>query len=393
MANAARVTWLSDRLGGAVILFVAACFLLPTGPAYALVFYIAVLPCLAARLARRRTVPKSWAFWAGVALIVWSGLTLLWGRDDGARAWPMAAGAVCTLAFWFAVSLGLDQAPGRTRLARVLVGSGAANALAGVARYVLAPDDVLPGQVRRLHGWGITYHPVLGAVVFAVCLLTALDLARHDRRNRVWHLAAATVIGVAVLLTESRGPALALAAGALVLLVRGRPIGRVAPALLAVLPLGWFAWRMGLIRTGDSGHVDVWRLTWAQIQGRPWLGYGLAADLLPALGADKRFPHNLYLSVLFYSGAIGLVLFAAWAALLTIRLKRARLGPDGAWLAALWVNALIAGMTDFGQITKGPAPLWIILWLPAGLISKQEGSISFLKKRNKKPLLFRGTQR
>jgi len=369
VANAAHVTWLSDRLGGAVTLFVAACFLLPSGPAYALVFYIAVLPCLAARLVRAPSVPLDLLFWSGVALIVWSGLTLLWGRDDGGRTWPMAAASACTLAFWFAVPLGLDRAPDRTRFARVLAALGAANALASLARYAVAPDYVLPGQVKRLHGWGVTYHPVLGAAVFAVCLLTALDLALRDPRHRVRHMAAAVAIGVAVLLTESRGPQFALAAGALVLLVPGRPIRHVAPALLAVLLLGGLAWRLGLVRMGDSGHVDVWRLTWAQIQERPWLGYGLAADLPPTLGADKRFPHNLYLSLLFYSGGIGLALFVAWVVLVTIRLILH--APEGAWLAALWVNALLAGLTDFGQITKGPGPLWIILWLPPAMTLRQ----------------------
>jgi hypothetical protein len=362
------------------MLFVAACFLLPTGPAYALVFYVAVLPCLAARLVCCGTVPAGRAFWAGAALIVWSGLTLLWGRDDGGRFWTMAGATMCTLAFWTAVPVGLDQPLDRRRLARVLVGLGAANALASMARYALAPDYVLPGQISRLHGWGITYHPVLGAAVFGVCLLTALHLALRDRRDRLWYLAAAWVIFLAILLMKSRGPALAVAAGALVLWVRG-PMRRFAPALLAGVPLGWLAWRMGLIRTGDTGHVEVWRLTWAQIEGRLLLGYGLAADLPPALGADKSFPHDLYLSLLFYSGAVGLTLFAAWAALLTLRLVRLRRAPEGGWLAALWVNALVVGLTDFGQITKGPAPLWLVLWLPTALLLEPKFFGSFLQKR------------
>jgi TM2 domain-containing membrane protein YozV len=36
---------------------------------------------------------------------------------------------------------------------------------------------------------------------------------------------------------------------------------------------------------------------------------------------------------------------------------------------ALWLNLLVAGLTDMGQITKGPGPLWLIVWLPIGLIA------------------------
>jgi len=127
-----------------------------------------------------------------------------------------------------------------------------------------------------------------------------------------------------------------------------------------MLFLGAFAWSA---RLGASGHFDVWQATLAQIRGHPWLGNGLAANLT-GLGADKSFPHNLYLSLLFYSGIVGLGLFLSWIALLL----RSASSP---WMLSLLANALLAGLTDFGQITKGPGPLWLILWLPAALVVGQ----------------------
>jgi hypothetical protein len=351
---------LAGLLAPAMLGFVAACFVLPTGPAYALVFYVAVLPCLAARVTQVR-LPSDRAFWSGVVLIVWSGLTLLWGHDDGGRTASLALATFCTAAFWYALALSMDDEGIRHRLAVVLIVAGTANALASIVRYFVAPTYVLPGQLKRLHGWGITYHPVLGAAVFSVCLLTALHLAVRHRRHRAWHLGAAGILAGAILLTRSRGPELAAAVASFCLLAAG-PARRWAAGLAVLLPFGVLAWRHG-----DSGHLDVWRLSLAEIAHRPWVGHGLAADLPNTLGADKRFPHDLYLSLLFYSGGVGLFLFMVWATQLAARVVQARREAETPWIMALCVNALIAGFTDFGQITKGPGPLWLVIWLPAAL--------------------------
>jgi len=374
VADAGRLKPLAALLAPSMLVFVAACFVLPAGPAYALVFYVAVLPCLAARMtqAKRPTDP---AFWSGAALIAWSGMTLLWGRDDAGRSVSLALATLCTAAFWLALGLTLHDETQRHRLAVVLVIAGGANALASIVSYFVAPTYMLPGQLKRLHGWGITYHPVLGATLFSVCLLTALHLAIRHRRHRGWWLAAAIILATAILLTRSRGPELAAAVASLCLLAAG-PSRRWAAGLLALVPLSLLAWRRG-----DSGHLDVWRLSLAEIAHRPWAGHGLAADLPGTLGADKRFPHDLYLSLLFYSGMVGLLLFVLLAALLAVRLVQARRQPETPWIMALCINALIAGLTDFGQITKGPGPLWLIVWLPAAL----EGSKQFFfEKKNQK---------
>jgi len=41
-----------------------------------------------------------------------------------------------------------------------------------------------------------------------------------------------------------------------------------------------------------------------------------------------------------------------------------RPGPERSLLVALWANMLVSGLTDYGQIIKGPSPLWYIIWLP-----------------------------
>jgi O-antigen ligase len=367
VADAHRVTNSRRALEYAMALFLVACFVLPGDAAYGFVFYIAVLPCLFFRLVTAGP-PRAAAFWAGAALIVWSGLTLLWGRDDGGRTAGFAIGAAATLAFWCAAVMCLADARNRERLATMLVLLGCASVFFGLTRSLFFPMRLLPGDlVPRLHGWGVTFHPVLGAAVLAACALTAVDAALRRPERRYLYLAAAATIAVAILCTRSRMPAAALCMATLLRVAAEPSRRRVYLVFAAILFLAAVAFSA---RLGTSGHFDVWQATLAQIREHPWFGNGLAANLT-GLGADKSFPHSLYLSLLFYSGAVGLALFLLWIA----QVLPATSSP---WMLSLLVNALLAGLTDFGQITKGPGPLWLILWLPAALVvgqgSKARGS-------------------
>jgi O-antigen ligase len=380
---------LSSWLPGALVVFVASAFLLPSEPAYALVFYVAVLPCLAARLCAgpwpRLTDP---ALLAALALVMWSGLTLLWGIDDGHRSFRFAGDTVATLALLLAMAATLPDAGFRARLGTVLVACGAVNAAWSIG---LAVVTHAPGQ--RLHGWGATTHPILGAAVIATSGLTALArglVPAAPRSDRALNLAAFGLVASFMLLTESRGPL--LAAGLATILLCAASVWRLR-AFLA-LGAGLAIWASlpaatkkhtayVLVERGSSHRFQIWDYTLGLIRDRPLFGHGLAANLHLDIGDVITFPHDLYLSLLFYSGIVGFGLFLAMAGLLTWRLRpggwRGRWrNAEWAWLAALWVNLLVAGLTDLGQITKGPGPLWFIVWVPVGLLLGATGRASAL---------------
>ena len=97
-----------------------------------------------------------------------------------------------------------------------------------------------------------------------------------------------------------------------------------------------------LAERGSSHHFEVWNYTLARIRERPVFGHGLAANLHFVLGDARKgtltFPHDLYLSLLFYSGAVGLLIFLGMAAVVSWRLLSAvrRQDREWAWLTALW---------------------------------------------------------
>ena len=391
---------LSAWLPGALLLFVAASFALPREPAYALVFYLTVLPCVIAQLAvGRHRLPADPAHILAIGLIVFSGLTLLWGTDDGHRSWRFAGGAVATLGLLLTLLMTQGQAPHRARLASLLVVVGALNAAFAIALFWIT-NPVFP----RLRGWGASSHPILGAAVMTIPALTALArglVAATPRRTRALNLAAFAIMAVFILMTESRGPLVAGAAATLFLCAVS--IWRVRAYLaIAAATAIWFALPRAvrqhsetvLVQRGSSHRFQIWDYTLGLIRDRPLFGHGLAANLHLDIGDLITFPHDLYLSLLFYSGIVGFGLFVALAGIITWRLlPRAASAlswrnPEWAWLAALWIDLLLVGLTDLGQITKGPGPIWFIVWIPLGLLLTATGRKQFFfEKKNQKTFI------
>jgi hypothetical protein len=356
----------ASRLG--LLIFLASCFALPTEASFALVFYITVLPVSVARWsAVAGGAPLSRSEWLAVALTVWSGLTLLWGEGDSSRSLAFALATACTLVFFLAQRSALGDAAMRRQVATLLIWAGAANALWSIGRGIL-----LRTIAPQLLGWGVTHHPILGASVMSVCMLTALIRVASEAPQRWVNASAFAVMAAFILLTESRGPLLAASLGALVIGLGGpwrRTTGICIMTLCVLLtrePLSWRQHQIAILADrGMHRRPEIWLRTLALIREKPLFGHGLAANLdLPG----ATFPHDLALGVLFYSGAIGFALFTALLIGVTRRLRLIAPGADRLWLAGLWVSALVSGLTDLGQITKGPGAMWLIFWLPAGLV-------------------------
>ena len=149
-ANNWLVGAIAALLPGALLVFFASAFLLPTEPAYSLVFYLCTVPATLAfvrvnGLSFTLTTPALLA----LGLIVWSGLTLIWGHDDKHRTGHFAGDAAMTLVFVTGLLAALPQWKTRMQLADLLVVVGLVNAAGSIAASLIGhPKD------PRLHGWG-----------------------------------------------------------------------------------------------------------------------------------------------------------------------------------------------------------------------------------------------
>jgi O-antigen ligase len=321
--------------GPALLVFTAAAFVLPGEASYGLVFYIVMLP-LVAWHCRHRKLPGR-ALGLAFLLIAWSGLTLLWTEDPGHRRAGFAFATLCTAAFVTALDATFADPAWRRRWAGLLVWAGAGNAAWSLLHGL---PSLHAGE--RILGWGVTRQPILGGAVMSLAYLTAASRAGTSGcspRSRILYLAAATAMAAFVLAMQSRGALLAAAGGTILLLAAGPWRLRAAMAFAAafaawfiVIPESWHRHLSQLLlERGTSHRFEIWSVTWRLIRQKPILGHGLAANVPPS---PTGFPHSLILSLLFYSGSVGLLLFLALAGLAAIRLAKTPKTPDRVWVAA-----------------------------------------------------------
>jgi O-antigen ligase len=317
----------------------------------------------------------------GYALIIWSAMAIAWGYDpsghgDSPIKWVCEG--IATMIFFTGWQMAAEAKAGTDWLEICLIYGGTINAAITLAKHIFLHPDGL-----RMWGWGLTGQPVLGAAIIAVLFVLVLDRVLNARGPR-WVQIGVLCIFVAYLLLEgSRNPIFAVAAASVYLLA-GQPrriwIGMACAgvAILAFLVLLEPSTikrtaQIAMYRGGDA-HIQIWSLTVKEILQRPWFGYGPQARLPGVIETLKYpFPHNLYLSLLFYSGMVGLLLFMGFV-ITSFR----QLGFADRGRIALCMVPLIAGLTDLSQIIKGPAAIWYIVWVPFLL------AIGFERQRREK---------
>ena len=362
----------------ALPLTLAAGLLLPSNAAWSTFFYILGLPTIGWQLWRgARPDAANRPLLAMLALWAWSSLTIAWdrnisGQGDGHGYWLL--NALCTLAFLLCFDFATRQdASARRRAVSAFILCAVPTALLSIALF--AVQDHWTG---RLGGWGALKTPVWGASVIVICVLLTLGRVAEAGPRRWLYAAALVPMLVYLPLNGSRTALLSLAVGVMMLglsswrAFRALAIaGLCALAALAGVVLMRPVWVKAVIGSflarGTDCHITIWRTAWGLFLAQPVIGYGPSARL-PILphGACPAYPspHNLYLSLLVYSGLVGFALYGLCQVLLCRHVLRRQRGFQRALALALLAVPLVSGLSDLTQVIKGPSPLWYIIWLP-----------------------------
>lgn len=380
LASPREMTWLWREhprgfLHEFLLIVVGLGFLVSPEPLWSDIFYAGILPLFLYETAKGRGVPPlhTWppVLGLGVALIAWFSVGILthatgWHEAGSACfwLWNMLNTTVYVLVLTDALMTRPDF---RERLMQVLIAAATLNAVIAFARLPFHMQREWEGSVLRMEGWAETKHQILGATIMGAVLLMAQAEALRTGNRRYW-LAGLTVLAF-IVLTGSRGPLLAVGAASLVLFGLQRPKVLLVPAAASVAMAG-LAWLSPtslparMIREqlgrGDSHRLRIWHEAWDAIGQAFWVGHGPSYKLsVPG----ESFPHNLLLSTWLYAGVIGVALLGAYLACVLGNVlapqNRAR-RPLG---LALVVHTLLSAMTDFGQVIKGPSPMWYMFWL------------------------------
>ena len=344
------MTW-RDKITPTTVLclVLGAGFIVVPNPLWAMLFYLIALPLAATRLPRGDIAVGSLL---GIALIAWVTLSTMWdSTGTGHMLWLW--NGLCTLAF-FRLAIAADREPIITTVCLFAL----ANGLIAIALFATGHGDP-----TRMAGWAETRHPILGASIIGVAVVLATGRVLGGGAKI---LPIATIIAglLFITLTGSRGPLIAILGSLAVLLMALRPRALVGAALVAAIPLLWPGVITRALERGWSNRLEIWQISLSKIAQHPIFGSG-PTTLLDRPGED--FPHNLFLSTLLYSGIIGLTLLLALLALAT-RAASCEIDRTTRWtLFALLLHLVLSGLTDLSQLTKGPGPMWYIVWLPIAL--------------------------
>ncbi len=281
---------------------------------------------------------------------------------------------------WYAVALWmLRQTDDRRRLVSWWVAGAAVASLVSVLQW-LSGGGLATEGVRRLVG--LYSHPNAAALILERPAVVAATLALfcHGRQRIVWG-ASGTVLGLAALLTFSRGAwaALAVTLGIAAVVTGYRRLALLVAAGSVLALLGAVAFFPDRFRTDLAGgsealRLAIWRSTVHMILDRPLTGVGLdqflyqyAPRYVEPVAWPERFtshPHNLVLDAWVRLGIGGVVLLgvAAW---LFVRAFRQQPCPYSRAVILGTLAGLIHGFVDRAYFAP---ELALSFWLAAVIL-------------------------
>ncbi|WP_425917078.1 O-antigen ligase family protein [Pseudomonas sp. GWSMS-1] len=233
--------------------------------------------------------------------------------------------------------------------------------------------NATPGE--RLIGYGALDNPLLSSHVFGFfcAFWLALSMTVNPSHSGL-ALAAALLMGMALLATGSRTPFVATALTCAWLIVacwNKRSIWLLLSGVLAVLALV-LLYPEVLSNRGLSYRPELWANTLSMVAQQPWQGLGFGAHLelfLSGIPYSFREPHSFALGVLYYTGIIGLALWLAMHGLALFQCWKHRNNYLFIVCGALLVYGIGAGLTEGGGILPRPKEHWLVTWIPLALIA------------------------
>lgn len=313
-----------------------------------------------AGLLRRDGWSLAAATWIGVALVA----------APGVRAWPAYLQSLLDLtlvpvALFFLVRRHAQTVTGRREVAIGLAVGGVLAAVVGLVEWSSGGGTLADGMRRLV---GPTFSPNHTALYLERTLFLLAGLLATSRgRARMGWIMTATMTGIALLLTGSRGALLlGLPAGMAIWLLWSRPAHTLGlwlrraglPVVLLVLLV---AAGLGerLLNTATLGaRWETWQAAWRLALDFPIAGVGpggfywsYPAYLPPGYPTEPnlRHPHQLWLELATSGGAAALLWFAGVTTLAVRQARRLDLRRADAALSIGAVAGLAAGLAH-GQV-------------------------------------------
>ena len=329
---------------------------------------------------RRLQMPPRAALW-WTLLIGWYALTYLWAVDPRASMARLPSAGACLILYLAATSLRVREIEFKGIVAAAIVGG----CLAGLySSYEFYHHIGWSGTARSSLVMG---QEAINPNVFATRLLLplALSIGAFFSVRSAWLkavvLGCSALLTLAILLTLSRGAALAVLVMAFVFLLRFGvnprilAVGGLLAGISLTLPSEFYKRFGEAAATGGAGRLDIWIVGWEMLKHYGIFGAGISnfstvytiyAGYAPRFVGFDRASHNLYLEMSVEAGLIGVLLLAQalrmqlWVG----GVNRRRVGKANSWLiaaeAASW-SIMTAAMFAHLFWEKSFWLLWIMV--------------------------------
>ncbi|ASV36329.1 polymerase [Pseudomonas sp. NS1(2017)] len=331
------------------------------------------LPAMVFAWSARERLKEVWRSQRWICLMIllmaiWGGISLLWTNVEDPSREAKRLLYVGVFLLFFPV-----LADGRTdRIIRVLQWGGYGLALSSLIAIIKFYGIEHREWSDRLAGLGQLSHPILGAYVIGVAAVWMLHWPPRGRWMQVAWAVAIGLLGLFVVLSQSRGAAVALLLSvvAMPLWCRDRRTVVTAAGAIAAAVAVFIAMESLMLARGVSYRPQIFMEALRMIAERPWTGLGLGGDY--KVFTDGQYfdhSHNLFTHVTIELGLPGLLLWCAvWLGVLWQAWK-ARSTDLGKGILGIWVFSFLAMQFDAASLTGTPRAEWFITWLPIALAS------------------------
>ncbi|WP_188312071.1 O-antigen ligase family protein [Salinarimonas soli] len=329
------------------------------------------------------------------AIVAWQGLGVLLRGDMNAEDAAALASSVAIVMLLPVAALAARREGAIGRFLLLLFSFGLAAAVLSLALHLNGQlhggNPIRSILAERLVPFGRARHAILGAGGIAASFLAGLALIRSGGLRRTIALPGLAVMAATLLLTQSRGPIIALALATVALLAIDHvPLRRRALAALAfagacfALPVALVLlepWLTSMVCAGGTGvcrpsqRQDMWYALTGMIRERPWFGWGPSFRL----GADTvGHAHNGLLGTAFFFGLPMAAMFLAAFGHALVRGAGQARGPVRDFV----IGGLCFAAGFIGSDLPNPFAFfnthYLFLWLPLVLgvvsaTSEQEG--------------------
>lgn len=353
-------------------------FFWASGPApLRVIFYLFLLTPFLLALCLRKFSIDEYGGWFTISALTYAGYTVfasLWGdpADFGfyLKQWIFLAVWLAGIAWLFQYRK-LDI----QRMLAIVIAIGTVAAIATLGFFYVYQQHPL---ATRMMGLGLAENPTIVAQNFGVVAVLAYTFSLQSlswKKSLVCFLATIVCV-LPILMSQSRGAALALIMIFLAALVIVRPLAKiwvpqVLVAGLAAFTLFFFTNMEEVFRhRGISFSLRdiIWAELFLRILERPFFGVGLEHDariIIPDVDVFHH-AHNSWIDILYYTGLCGLLLAVwHWALLLRTFSRHRDILPIYLWLA---YGCLCLFTNGSGLLTR-PDAQWWVYWVPAGILA------------------------